>query len=83
MTAAVMVDPSRLPEGHEVFIAGDDGAAKETVRGLLRSFGWEDGTIVDLGGIRAARGMEMYLPLWLTLFGALGTADFNIKIVKA
>jgi hypothetical protein len=36
---------------------------------------------VDLGGIDAARGMEMYLPLWLRLYGATGTAQVNVKVV--
>ncbi len=81
MTAAVMVHPTRLGDRSEVFVAGDDAAAKDTVRDFLRGFGWVDANIVDLGGIRASRGVEMYLPLWLNLMGALGTADFNIKLV--
>ena len=82
MTAAVMVNPTRLDDTSEVFLAGDDAAAKDTVRELLRGFGWLDTNIVDVGGIRASRGLEMYLPLWLSLMGSLGTADFNIKLVK-
>jgi predicted dinucleotide-binding enzyme len=83
MNAHVMVDPRRLSGSHVVFVAGDDGAARETVKGLLRQFGWADEDIVDLGGIRAARGTEMYLPLWLSLYGTLGTGDFNIAIVRS
>jgi len=83
VNANVMVDPSRVPGAHAIFVAGDDGAAKETVKGLLMQLGWREGTIVDLGGIRAARGTEMFLPLWVALLGALGTADFNIAVVKA
>lgn len=37
---------------------------------------------MDLGGIEAARGMEMYLPLWLRLYGAAGTAQLNVKVVN-
>ena len=83
MNAYVMVDPARLSGPHNVFIAGDDADAKEAVKGLLRAFGWPDEAIVDLGGIRAARGMEMFLPLWLSLYRALGTGAFNIGIVRA
>ena len=50
-----------------MFVAGDDPEAKATVADLLRSFGWR--SILDLGGIEAARGMEMYLPLWVSLMG--------------
>ena len=83
MNAWVMVDPTRVPGRHHVFVAGDDDAAKETVSGLLHEFGWPEEAIVDLGGIRAARGTEMYLPLWLSLWGALGSGDFNIAVVQA
>ena len=37
---------------------------------------------MDLGDISAARGTEMYLPLWLRLYGGLGTGSFNIAIVR-
>jgi hypothetical protein len=83
MNAYVMVDPTRVPGRHNVFVAGEDAAAKETVKALLRSFGWTDEAIVDLGGIRAARGLEMFVPLWLSLYVMLGTGDFNIGIVRA
>lgn len=52
------------------------------MRGLLESFGWPAERIVDLGDITAARGTEMYLLLWLRLFGALQTGDFNAKLVR-
>jgi len=83
MNAFVMVEPSRVPGEHVVFVAGDDTAAKETVKGVLHGFGWSEASIVDLGGIRSARGTEMYLPLWLSLWGALGSGDFNIGVNRA
>ena len=48
--------------------------------GLLESFGHDD--VIDLGDIETARGTEMLLPIWLRLMGALGTAQFNFKIVR-
>jgi 8-hydroxy-5-deazaflavin:NADPH oxidoreductase len=75
-----MVHPDLLPDGSSVFVCGDDAEAKDLVVGLLRQFGHTD--IVDLGGITSARGTEMFLPLWLRLMGALGTATFNVKIVR-
>ncbi len=83
MNAYVMIEPSRVPGRHSVFLAGEDAAAKESVKGLLGEFGWPEESMIDLGGIRAARGSEMYLPLWLSLMGVLGTGDFNIQVVKA
>ncbi len=83
MNAYVMIEPSRVPGRHSVFLAGEEAAAKETVKGLLGEFGWPEESMIDLGGIRAARGVEMYLPLWLSLMGVLGTGDFNIQVVEA
>jgi len=81
LTAALMVNPRLLADGdHTVFVAGDDAAAKAEVTALLGSFGWDD--ILDLGGLSAARGLELWLPLWLQLFGVLGRPAFNLKIVR-
>jgi predicted dinucleotide-binding enzyme len=81
VTASVMVDPSTVGEGDTtVFVAGDDAEAREQVSGLLRELGWRD--IVELDGLQNARGLEMWLPLWVRLMGALGTGEFNIKLVR-
>ncbi|NUP75008.1 MAG: NAD(P)-binding domain-containing protein [Sinomonas sp.] len=82
MNNSVMVAPQRVGGGaHDVFMAGDDADAKSDVADLLAAMGWHRERIRDLGGIRAARGVELYLPLWLELMGALGTAEFNLRIV--
>ncbi|MFL5839663.1 MAG: NADPH-dependent F420 reductase [Thermoleophilaceae bacterium] len=83
MNADVMVNPGRVPGDHNVFVAGDDDDAKDQVRTLLESFGWPAERIIDLGAIGAARGLEMYLPLWLGLFRATGTAHINIAVMRA
>ena len=81
VTAAVMVDPSTVGDGDTtVFVAGDDEEARRQVIELLRELGWLD--IVELDGLENARGLEMWLPLWVRLMGALGTGQFNIKLVR-
>jgi 8-hydroxy-5-deazaflavin:NADPH oxidoreductase len=80
VNASVMVDPSAVPGEHHVFMADD--AAKQVVRGLLTALGWPEGSVLDLGGLAAARGMEMYLPLWLSLMQQQGTPTFNIRVVR-
>ncbi len=79
---AVMTDPASVPGSHTLFISGNDAAAKETVKGILGDFGWPPDAILDLGDITAARGQEMYLPLWLRLMGTLERPDFNIAVVR-
>jgi predicted dinucleotide-binding enzyme len=81
MNADVMVNPSLVPGDHTVFMAGEDDAAKAEVRGLLESFGWPAERVLDVGGIDAARGLEMYMALWLRLFVAAGTAHINIGVM--
>lgn len=82
VTASLMINPHQLADGdHDIFISGNDASAKAQVSHLLTTwFGWK--RIIDLGDITTARGTEMYLPLWLRLWGALGTGLFNVKIVK-
>ena len=82
VNAAVMVDPATVPGEHDIFVCGNDEDAKTQVRGLLESFGWPGEHILDLGDISAARGTEMYLPLWLRLIGAVGGPRFNIRVVR-
>jgi len=82
VTAAVMVDAKRVAGGdHTALICGNDAAAKAQVTSILKDwFGWVD--VLDLGDISKSRGIESYLALWVRLYGALGTADFNIKIMR-
>lgn len=47
----------------ELFICGDDGAAKKEVAGLLSDFGWP---IIDLGPIEASRYLEPLAMGWVT-----------------
>ena len=76
----VMVEPSRVKGDHDIFLCGNDAEAKAKVTQILREwFGWK--TIIDLGDITQARGTEMFLPLWVRLYGKLQTGDFNIHVV--
>jgi predicted dinucleotide-binding enzyme len=80
VNGAVMVDPGRLPEATTIFVAGDDPLAREAVRELLVQLGWSD--IIEFPSLDAARGLEMWLPLWVRLMANLGTADFNLRLVR-
>ena len=81
VTCTVMIEPTRVPGHHTVFVSGNDQHAKGKVQDFLRSLGWQ--SIIDLGDITSARGAEQILPLWVRLLGVLGTADFNIAVMKA
>lgn len=83
MWCGLMVNPVMINGGdHSVFVCGNDISAKEKVKEILRSFGWSEKNILDLGDITKARGTEMYLPLWLSIYGATKNGAFNVKIVS-
>jgi hypothetical protein len=82
MANTIMVDPQSVGGGeHDVFVSGNDAGAKASVTALLqRDFGWK--RVIDLGDITTARGTEAWLLLWTRLYGALGTAEFNLALVR-
>ena len=81
MTNSVMVDPGRVAGGdHTVFVSGNDAGAKAEVTEILAALGHTD--VLDLGDITTARGAEMIMPLWLRVWGALGTGEFNFKVAR-
>lgn len=84
MNATVMVDPGRVPGAHNVFLSGNDPDARAQVAAWLSEwFGWPADAFIQLGDITTARGSEMLLPIWLRLWGALGTPDINFHIARA
>ena len=54
MNCRIMVNPSLVRGDHDVFVSGNDRAAKERVKDILTNgFGWK--SVVDLGDITTAR----------------------------
>ncbi len=80
MYNGLMVNPRSLGEDSTVFVSGNDAAAKATVIGILKEFGWKDSEILDLGDITTARGTESLLPVWLRVYSATKNGFFNFKV---
>lgn len=59
---AHMVRPRFEGGPPDMFIAGDDDAAKATVARVCKDFGWG---VVDLGGIEASRHLEALAMVWI------------------
>ncbi|HET7789803.1 MAG TPA: NAD(P)-binding domain-containing protein [Gemmatimonadales bacterium] len=77
---AHMVHP-QFPGGPpDMFIAGNDAAAKETVNGILKSFGWQGS--IDVGGIEGARLLEPLCILWVIYGATTGGWNHAFKMVK-
>ena len=82
VNAGVMVDPSVVPGDHVLFVCGNDATSKVQVAVWLEQwFGWKRSNVIDLGDITAARATEMFIPLWIRLYGLLGTPHFNINVI--
>ena len=81
MNCFLMVNPAAIKEDTHVFMSGNDPAAKSVAKDILKSFGWKDNTIIDLGDITTARGTDQLLPIWIRLYSSLKTPMFNFKIV--
>ena len=81
VSANVMVDPSIVPGVHTMFVSGNDAKAKAEVTTILKAgFGWKE--VMDLGDISCARGQEMYLALWLRLYGKVQTTNLNVYVAR-
>jgi 8-hydroxy-5-deazaflavin:NADPH oxidoreductase len=77
----VMVKPDLVKNPQDVFLCGNDSEAKSFVTLMLIDwFGWK--SVIDLGDITNARGLEMASPLWISLKKKLGTNIFNFKIAR-
>ncbi len=75
----LMVNPD-LPGGKpDMFIAGNDTAAKQTVGEILTAFGWET---VDVGGIEGARLLEPLCILWVKYAMVKGGWNHAFKLLR-
>jgi 8-hydroxy-5-deazaflavin:NADPH oxidoreductase len=69
-----------FPDGPpDMFICGNDDAAKKTVTGILTSFSW--GTI-DMGGIEASRVLEPLCLLWVDYAMRANSHSHAFKLLR-
>ena len=72
--------PNFPGSGPDMFIGGNDAAAKKRVEEILHSFGWKG--VVDLGGIDAARLLEMMCLVWVRAAMSLNSYEIAFKILR-
>jgi predicted dinucleotide-binding enzyme len=78
---AVITDPSALGPS-SVFVSGEDAGAKAIATSILTDLGWPADSVVDLGDIRSARGVEHYFLLFAALMQAKRSPMFNIQVTQ-
>jgi 8-hydroxy-5-deazaflavin:NADPH oxidoreductase len=76
---SVMIHPDIGGSTPTMIIAGNDDAAKATVVGILREFGWPGA--IDIGGIEGARWLEALVPLWVRVALKLGNFNVAFKVL--
>ncbi len=80
VTASTMVAPRREEGVPDMFIGGNDPAAKATVTTLLQGLGW---SVVDLGGIEAARLLEPLAMIWIKLYVQTRSGSHAFKLLRS
>ncbi len=63
----------------DMFICGNDAAAKQTVTGILKDFGWP---AIDIGGIEGSRLLEPLCILWVGYGMRTGTWHHAFKLLR-
>jgi predicted dinucleotide-binding enzyme len=77
---AHMIDPDFPGGPPDMFIAGNDRAAKQRVTEILQSFGWP--STIDVGGIEGARLLEPMCILWVQYGFATGSWNHAFKMLR-
>jgi predicted dinucleotide-binding enzyme len=75
-----MVNPSFAEGDADMYICGNDDAAKATVTALLKELGWK--SVLDFGKIEAARAIEPLCVLWCIYGFRTGTWHHAVKIIR-
>jgi predicted dinucleotide-binding enzyme len=63
----------------DMFICGNDTAAKQTVTEILKDFGWPT---IDVGGIEGSRLLEPLCILWVGYGMSTGTWNHAFKLLR-
>ena len=76
---SLMVGP-KLPGGPpDMFLCGNDDAAKRTVSEICAKFGWPT---IDIGGIAGSRLLDPLCLLWIIYAMRTGTRDHAFKLLR-
>jgi predicted dinucleotide-binding enzyme len=76
--ADVAINPSLTGDEPDMFIAGDNDGAKQTVTQLLAEFGWP---VIDMGDIESARWLEALSLAWVVYSHRTGKTHHAFKLI--
>ncbi len=72
-----MVNPG--DKSVEMLICGNDPEAKREVVEILKQFGWAGA--IDIGGIKEAKWLEAFVPLWVRTAASLNSWNAMFKVL--
>lgn len=78
--AGHMVNPTFVGGDPDMYICGNDDAAKATVRSLIAELGWR--SVIDMGDIRAARMLEALAQMWIVQGMRTGKWSHAFKLLQ-
>jgi predicted dinucleotide-binding enzyme len=78
--AAIMTNPGSVKGDHDLFVAGNDPAAKATVSEIAAALGWRH--VQDMGDIKGARAMETLVLVWLQIMSVTGSSLHNLHVAR-
>jgi 8-hydroxy-5-deazaflavin:NADPH oxidoreductase len=64
----------------DMYICGNDAAAKQTVTEVLQEFGWP--SVIDLGPIECSRELESLCILWVKTALTIGNWNIAFKVLR-
>ena len=76
---AHMVRPDFPGGPPDMFLCGNDEAAKRKVAGICRDFGWG---VIDLGGIESSRYLEPMCMVWVIHGARTGSWNHGFKMLR-
>ncbi|MEU5401516.1 NAD(P)-binding domain-containing protein [Streptomyces sp. NPDC005963] len=79
---SLMSRPAQASIPPSAFLSGDDAEAKRIAAELLGDLGWPPEWIIDLGGVKTARGPESFVLMIGDLVRALGPVPFGMAIAR-
>ena len=78
--APIMTNPGMIKGPHDLFVAGNDAAAKATVIDLARTLGWTD--FQDMGDLKGSRAMETLVLVWVQIMSVTGSTAHNLHVAR-
>jgi predicted dinucleotide-binding enzyme len=74
-----MVNPTFPGAKPDMFLCGNDEAAKKTVSELCTAFGWPT---IDIGGIEGARYLEPLAMVWISFLFRYGSSNHAFALLR-